>query len=309
MDQNILGRTGLKVGVMGLGCGGASRLGARKGKTEAESVALIRQGLDAGVNFIDTAEAYGTEALVGKAIHGIARTSLVLSSKVESVGIDPPAVERSLEKSLRALGTDYIDILNLHGVVLRDYDDLLAEIVPTLLKVREQGKIRFIGLTESGKEDPQHRMLQRALQDDVWDALMVGFNLLNQSARDRVLPKAAEKNIGIVNMYAVRTALSRPEYLREVIAGLIASREIDPAALDREDPLGFLVQEGAAKDIIDAAYRFCRDEPGIHVVLSGTGSREHLTENIASFNRPPLPAEEVATLKRIFRNVDSVLGN
>ena len=81
MDHTILGRTGLKVTVMGIGCGGPSRVGQSTGRTEAESVTIVRQALDAGVNFIDTSERYGTEKVVGKAIRGIDRGSLVLSTK------------------------------------------------------------------------------------------------------------------------------------------------------------------------------------------------------------------------------------
>lgn len=81
MDYTILGRTGIKVSVMGVGCGGPSRVGQRAGRTEAESVAIIQRALDSGVNFIDTSERYGTEAIVGKAIKGIDRSSVVLSTK------------------------------------------------------------------------------------------------------------------------------------------------------------------------------------------------------------------------------------
>ena len=69
-------------------------------------------------------------------------------------------------------------------------------------------KLRFIGITEGFNSDSGHDMLQRALQDDVWDVMMVGFNILNQSARERVFPTAMEKNVGILIMFAVRRALS-----------------------------------------------------------------------------------------------------
>ena len=75
-----------------------------------------------------------------------------------------------------------------------------------------------------------------------------------------------------------------------------------------QDPLGFLTGAGGAVSVPDAAYRFCRDEPGADVILVGTGNPEHLRENIASFARPPLPEEAVRKLKHIFRRVDSVSG-
>jgi aryl-alcohol dehydrogenase-like predicted oxidoreductase len=310
MDQVILGRTGLEVSVMGLGGGGPSRAGQRTGKTEAESVALIRQALDAGVNFIDTAEAYGTEEIVGRAIKGLDRTSIVLSTK-KSAGdhITPKDVEQSLAASLKRLGTDYVDIYHLHGVIRPDYDYLVSKIVPALRKFREQGKIRFIGITERFIPDPQHVMLQRAVQDDVWDVMMVGFNMLNQSARTRVFSPAQEKKIGILIMFAVRLAFSRPERLAEIIEEIVKTGQIDPEDIDQNDPLGFLMHAGGAVDLVDAAYRFCRYEAGTHVILSGTGNPDHLQANTESFYRPPLPAEDLHRLKKIFRQVDSVSGH
>ncbi|MFC1715442.1 aldo/keto reductase [Candidatus Poribacteria bacterium] len=309
MDYTTLGRTGLKVSVMGVGCGGPSRVGQSTGKTEAESVTVIREALDSGVNFIDSSENYGTEGIVGQAIKGVDRSSIVLSTKKSTSRNTTPAdVEKSLENSLKRLGTDYIDVYHLHGVVPADYDYLASEIAPTLQRVREQGKIRFIGITEMFNQDLQHTMLQRAIQNDVWDVMMVGFNILNQCARDRVFAEAIEKNVGILIMFAVRRALSRPEKLTEVLQKLIENGQLDPDDFDKDDPLGFLIHEGGAVSVPDAAYRFCRYEPGTHVILSGTGNREHLRANIESFSRPPLPEEDVARLKHIFRQADSVTG-
>ena len=75
MQYTTLGRTGLKVSVAGLGCGGHSRLGQKTGRTEQESIQVVRQALDLGINLIDTAEAYGTESIVGKAIQGVVSRS------------------------------------------------------------------------------------------------------------------------------------------------------------------------------------------------------------------------------------------
>jgi aryl-alcohol dehydrogenase-like predicted oxidoreductase len=266
--------------------------------------------LDAGVNFIDTAEAYGTEEVVGRAIKGLDRDAVVLSTKKATWrdSLTPKGVRESLEASLKRLGVDYVDVYHLHGVLLQDYEHLCAEIVPTLQDLRQQGKLRFIGVTEQGNADPGHEMLQRAAQDDVWDVMMVMFNILNQSARERVLAKAQEKSVGTLVMFAVRLALSRPERLREVIEELIENGQLDPGEIDVQDPLGFLIGAGGAASVPDAAYRFCRDEPGTDVILVGTGNPEHLRANVASFARPPLPEETVRKLKHIFRRVNSVSG-
>jgi len=151
-------------------------------------------------------------------------------------------------------------------------------------------------------------MLQRALQDDVWDVMMIGFNILNQSAREHVLAKAIEKNIGILIMFAVRLALSRPKRLKQCIDELIEKKLIDPSVINNKDPLNFLIHEKGAESLVDAAYRFCRYEPGTHVILSGTGNLDHLKENIKYILKPPLPEKDVIKLKNIFKKVDSISG-
>jgi len=246
---------------------------------------------------------------VGLAIKDIDRSAVVLSTKKWVSGDIPPAdVEKGLEDSLNRLGTDYVDIYNLHGVDLKDYPYLRAEIVPVLEKMREQGKIRFLGITERFNADPGHDMLIRALSDDVWDVMMVGFNMLNPSAIDRVFPLTREKNIGVQIMFAVRLALSRPERLQEVVKELVDNQLISKGDIDLNDSLGFLVHEGGAESITDAAYRFCRYTPGVDVVLSGTGNPDHIRANIESFSRPPLPEADLIKLEQIFGKVDSVSG-
>jgi predicted aldo/keto reductase-like oxidoreductase len=108
-------------------------------------------------------------------------------------------------------------------------------------------------------------------------------------------------------MFAVRVALSREERLIETLQGLIQQGQLDPADINIEKPLYFLLNE--APTIPDAAYRFCRDEPGTHVILSGTGNPAHLQANVETFGRPPLSSAVSEQLRYIFRNVDSATGN
>jgi aryl-alcohol dehydrogenase-like predicted oxidoreductase len=185
----------------------------------------------------------------------------------------------------------------------------LDVLVPILLKLREEGKIRFLDITEAFVPDPKHQMLQRALEDDCWDVVMVGFNLLNQSARRVVFPKTLEKNIGVLVMFAVRRALSQPGRLKEVWAELVQKDLVNPNSCDNENPLGFLIQERQATTLPEAAYRFCRHEPGVHVVLTGTGNPEHLRANVESLVSPPLPEAVLHRLTELFRKVDCVTGN
>jgi aryl-alcohol dehydrogenase-like predicted oxidoreductase len=310
MDMITLGRTGLHVSVLGLGGGGHSRLGQRTGASEAHSVALIQRALELGVTFIDTAEAYGTEALVGQALRSVRRRDVVISTKKSLTKngqlIRATDLIHGLEQSLTRLQTEYVDIYHLHGVRPEHYQHAVAELLPALNNLREQGKIRFLGITEAFAVDPGHILLQQAVRDDYWDVVMVGFNILNQSARARVLAETMQRNIGVLCMFAVRDALSQPEKLRQTIAELLQHSLIDPALIDRHDPLGFL--RAVASSMPEAAYRFCRAEPGIHVVLSGTGNRDHLEQNVAAVHQPPLPEAIRQQLIDLFARVDTVSG-
>jgi aryl-alcohol dehydrogenase-like predicted oxidoreductase len=313
LDYTTLGRTGLKVSVMGLGCGGPSRLGLKIGGAEADAEKVVREALALGINFIDTAEAYGTEEVVGRAIRDTPRDQIVLSTKVgvhqDDRRATPAELKERVEACLRRLGTEMVDIFHLHGVSAFDYEYARDEMLPTVHALRDQGKIRFVGITEAFGPDPGHVMLVKALWDPFWDVMMVGFNLLNQSARERVLSATTEQKIGTLCMFAVRRALSRPESLRETIADLVSRGLIDGAQLDPNDPLGFLLTEGGAATITEAAYRFCRWEHGLDVILSGTSSIDHLRENAASLNKPPLPEPATERLRRLFERVDCIAGN
>ncbi|HDZ19021.1 hypothetical protein LCGC14_0730610 [marine sediment metagenome] len=309
MDYTTLGRTGLKVSVMGIGCGGPSRIGKNTGSSEEDSISIVKYALASGINFIDTAEVYKTEKIVGKAIKDFERENLVISTKKSTWGnIESKDIEKSIKRSLKNLGTDYIDIYHLHGVTLNDYDYLVSEVGPILLEMQDQGKIRYLGITERFNNDPQHKMLQKALYNDIWDVIMVGFNILNQSARDLIFSRASKKDIGILIMFAVRLALSRPKRLLECIDELIKNKQIESSDINRDNPLGFLIHKEGAINLVDAAYRFCHYEPGTHVILSGTGNFDHLKGNIKSFSRSSLPREDLERLKKIFKNVNSISG-
>lgn len=309
MEHITLGRTGLNASVIGLGAGGFSRVGQSTGKSVEDSITIVQKALDLGINIFDTAEFYKTEKIIGKAIEGRNRESIILSTKKSTWrDISQSNVKKSLEKSLKDLGTEYIDIYHLHGVILDDYEKLTSEIVPILLELRDQGKFKYLGITERFNADPQHKMLQRALEDNYWDVMMVGFNILNQSARERIFVKAKERDIGILIMFAVRNAFSKPEKLQNIIKELIKNNQVDEYQLNDDHLLDFLIHERGALDLTDAAYRFCHYEPNTHVTLSGTGNVDHLKANIEAFTRPPLPKEDVEKLKQIFKRVDSISG-
>jgi aryl-alcohol dehydrogenase-like predicted oxidoreductase len=314
MDYTTLGKTGLKVSVAGLGCGGPSRLGMRGGSADdAHAIGLIQQALDLGVNFLDTAENYGTEKIVGKAIAGRPRDHVVISTKktLPTVGQADPAGEiiKGLERSLKLLGTDYVDVYHLHNVEPEVYDFVQARLIEPLQRLKQQGKIRFIGATESFVVDTAHSVLQDSMKKNLWDVVMVGFNLLNPAARKTVFPLTIKNGVGVLNMFAVRRALSQPEHLQKMCAELVVRGKLPRHAIDANDPLGFLVTETDARTLPEAAYRFCRHEEGVDVVLTGTGNTHHLSENIAAILKPPLPQPALDRLEKIFGGLDFLTGN
>ncbi|MBE7382474.1 MAG: aldo/keto reductase [Leptolyngbya sp. SIO1E4] len=313
MQYTTLGRTGLQVSAMALGSGGSSQLGRKTGKSSKQSRALVRRAYELGVNFFDSAHDYKNEAIIGAALKGIPRETFVLSSKCRShqntIPVDPATVRARLEQSLRDLKTDYIDIYHLASVQIGDYQYVVNELVPVLLQLREEGKIRFLGITEKFDTDTQHRMLSRALQDNVWDVVMVGFNFLNQTARHVVLPAAQQKRVGVMNMFAVRRSLSSLQRLQEALNQLAQQGVIDTGYLEKNNPLDFLISPVGATSLTDAAYRYCHHEPGVHTVMFGTGSLEHLESNIVSILRPPLPVQDVERLNRLFAQVTQFSGN
>ena len=310
MQYTTLGRTGLRVSVAGLGCGGSSRLGSAWGKSEAESVALVRHAIDLGVSFIDTAAAYGTEAIVGKAIRELPRDRVVVATKaqIRQDGrlLSAPEVILGLESSLRTLGTDYVDLFQLHGVPPAAYDHAMSELVPALLDEKAKGKLRHLGITETAPNDPKHLMLQRAVRDDCWQVVMLAFHMMNQNARETVFPLTRENRVGTLLMFVVRSIFSVPGRLQDVMRELAADGRVPDWLGEREQPLDFLIHEGGATSVIDAAYRYARHEPGADVVLFGTGDALHLESNIASILKPPLPAEDTARLNALFGALEGI---
>ncbi len=310
MQYTTLGRTGLKVSVAGLGCGGFSKLGLGTGQSPAHAAGIIRQALDLGVNLIDTAAVYGTEDVVGAALRGVARDSVVVCTKASKPAGDAAfsvdKVIASLDGSLRRLGLEYVDVFQLHAVPPAAYDHVQAVLAPALVREREKGKFRYLGITETAPNDPEQQMLNRAMRDDVWDTAMVAFHLMDQVARDRVFPHTLANRIGTLMMFAVRSIFARPAQLAAAMRDLAAAGQVPGWLAESDDPLGFLVHPAGASSLTDAAYRYVRHEPGVDVVLFGTGDAGHLRTNIDSSLKPPLPAADRAKLQELFSHLRGV---
>jgi aryl-alcohol dehydrogenase-like predicted oxidoreductase len=311
MQYTTLGRTALRVNVAGLGSGGFSRLGLKSGKSEDEVVRLIHEAVGLGVNFIDTAPSYGTEAVIGKALKTIPRSEVVIATKVQihrDGWATPAQVVASIDKSLQTLGTDYVDVLNLHGVELHEYDHALNVIAPALAEQKQKGKIRHIGVTETPIEDHTNLMLTRALRDPVWEVFMVGFHMMHQGARRNVFPATRAQGIGTLLMFAVRSIFADPPRVKRELRSLADKGLVEKWLGETKDPLGFLIHEGGAATMTEAAYRFARHEPGVDVVLFGTGDVGHLRTNVASLLKPPLPPADHDKLVALFGHLTTGIG-
>ena len=181
-------------------------------------------------------------------------------------------------------------------------------IAPVLLDQQTKGKIRFLGVTETGSGDAEHEMVQRAVDDQVWDAVMIAFHMMHQNARQLVFPRTAANGVGTLIMFAVRNIFSKPQRLKAELRQLASEGKVARWLGHAPNPLGFLIhaEDGGAPTLPEAAYRFVRHEPGVDVVLFGTGEVDHLHANIASILKPPLPEVDRRMLAKFFGHLAGV---
>lgn len=200
MEYRQLGKDGPTVSIVGLGCMGMSEFYGPS--DERESLSTIERALDLGINFLDTADVYGrgaNEELVGRAIHG-RRNEVILATKFANmrdsegrfVGINgrPEYVREACEASLRRLHTDFIDLYYQHRV---DPNTPIEDTVGALAGLVEEGKVRFIGLSEAGPAT-----LRRAQAVHPITALQTEYSLWSRDPEDEILPVCRQLGIGFV---------------------------------------------------------------------------------------------------------------
>jgi L-galactose dehydrogenase len=316
MIYRTLGRTGLRVSLASLGTGGPSRLGQQTHKDEAEAHRVIHRALDLGVNLFDAAANYGdSEAILGRALRDVPRERYLIATKFAPCPnitgpaiISPPQLVESCERSLRRLQIGTIDIFQFHSVVPDMYRQVVDQLYPTARRLQEEGKVRFLGITEYFFPDAAHKMLEVALADDCWDTIMVKYGIMNLSAEWKILPLAAARNVGVMNMSPVRVKLSRPGELEKVIGRWKAAGLIPPDSLPDQAPLDFLVH-GAVESVVAAGYKFGVGHEAISTVLIGTGNVAHLEQNIATILGPPVPAEDSTRIRALFGHLAESEGD
>ncbi len=305
LPRTTLGRTALEVSVAGLGCGGGALLGMRDGASAREAAKLVRLAFDLGVNLFDTAKLYGTEEAVGIGLEGLPRDQVVISTKHHADRRDgykytADDLVAGLEDSLTKLKTDYVDVLHVHGVHDGNVDHVVNVVLPTLRREQEKGKVRFVGATEYAQRDHEHAVMRRVVDADLVDVVMLAFSMLNQTARTSLFPSTLANNVGTLLMFVSRNLFGFPDRLKETLQELAGDDRVPAWIADAEEPLDFLLHGGGAVSLIDAAYRYARDEPGADVVLFGTGNADHLQANVESLSRPPLPDGDRARIDELF---------
>ena len=195
MEKRTLGRTGIEVTRLGLGLAEISRQ-ELQGRETPDAARVLNLALDMGVNFLDTAPCYAsTEALMGAAVSH-RRDEFFLASKCgHAVETDAEPwtaclIAESVDRSLRRLNTDYLDLLQLHSCDL----DVLerGEVIEAVIKAREQGKTRFIGYSGDNKA------ALWAARSGIFDTLQTSFNLVDQGARGELFGAARASGMGII---------------------------------------------------------------------------------------------------------------
>lgn len=319
MDYRILGRTGLRVSSFGFGTGGGQDpLGQRGGMPEEDVFRLIRYAHEAGINFFDTAPGYmESEVLLGRALKEIPRDSFYISTKIALAGsmpgepmqvMDPADIEKNIDASLRRLGMEYVDLMLIAVADPAYYEQVVNEQLPELERLREKGKIRYLGSSEQSRDDGAHDWLQKILPTDLLDVAMVSHNMVNQSARKTVFPLCMEKNLGAINIFTVRNAFRQPDHLADVVETLRRDGHL-PGSFPENFRLDTWIEEREGISLPEAAYRYAAFTEGVNLVMMGTLKPMRIDENIGYLEKGPLQVSTLEQLHAWFGNVAVPVGN
>ena len=286
--MRAFGKTGMQVSALGLG-GHELNL-----CSDQQAELLIHRALDTGFNVIDTAECYGqSEERIGKAL-GSWRQNCYLFTKCGHASDDlnfpdwsPQLLEQSIERSLRRLRTDYLDLVLLHSCSLTFLQR--GEVITILQRAREAGKVRFIGY--SGDYEAAHF----AASCGAFDALELSVNIADQEAIDLILPLTGVHRMGVI---AKRPLANLAWKIRNT-----SFNEVVDVYKKRLKVLEYPFLRTENADIIDIALRFTLTIPGVHVAVVGMTNPDHLDQNVSSLAAGPLSQAMLEAIRERWKAV------
>jgi aryl-alcohol dehydrogenase-like predicted oxidoreductase len=327
MQLRVFGRTGLQLSVLGFGCGAVGGFMVRGDPAEQERT--IARAIAAGVNYFDTAVQYGngeSEKNLGRVLQKLKPAKLVVGTKVRlppsEYGRIADAVTASIEESLARLGLDRVDIFHLHNPITEagggstlSVLQVLDDVVPAFERLRQQGKIRFLGMTAVGDTAALHQVIDAR----VFDSAQVVYNMLNPSAGEdlppnypaqdygRLFDHSGSAGVGIVGIRVLAGGALSGSLERHPIAGPapepIGSALSYDADVDRARRLRPLVEEGFAASLTEAATRFALSHPAMGTILVGMATPQQFEDALAAVEKGPLPRaalERLSALRQPF---------
>jgi len=287
MKRNRLGKSDLFVSEIGLGC-------MSLGTEEAAALPIIQEALDQGINFLDTADLYDAgrnEELVGKAIRG-RRQDVILATKVgnrrepgkEGWVWDPSKayISAAVKDSLRRLGTDYIDLYQLHGGTLEDPMD---ETIEAFEALKREGLIRHYGISSI-----RPNVIREYVRRSSVVSVMNQYSLLDRRAEEEVLPLLAEHEIGLIARGPLAGGILTAGGERKTLRDYLDYSQVELPAL-RRSLLGIA---GDAFTLEQMAIRYVLSNPAVSVVIPGASSLEQLRSNLSAAGVPLTAAERQA---------------
>jgi len=318
MKTRKLGRTGLSVSVLTFGCGAVGGLMTRGASIDQERA--VARALEAGINHFDTAPAYGngaSEENLGRVLASL-KPDVIVSTKVRlPAERNAAAVIESLDASLRRLQRDHVDVFQLHNTIgaadgqTMSAAEVLSDVVPALVRAREQGKTRFIGFTAIGDTSGLHALIASG----AFDTAQVPYNALNPSAGEaipaaypaqdygRILDLAARHGVGTIGIRVLAGgALSGSEQRNPLGLAQVepigsgASYAADAARARRLEPM---VREGHAASLTELAMRFAIANAQLSTTEIGLANIGELEGAIHAVGKGPLSDAALARLTQL----------
>jgi aryl-alcohol dehydrogenase-like predicted oxidoreductase len=323
MEMRVYGRTGMQLSVLGFGCGAVGGLMVRGDPRDQERA--IARALAVGVNYFDTAVQYGdgeSEKNLGRILQTLKPAGAVVGTKVRlpsaAFGRIDDTITQSLEASLARLRRERVDIFHLHNPITENgggealsVRQVLGEVVPAFEQLRQQGKIRFLGLTAIGSTPALHRVIDSG----AFDSAQVVYNMLNPSAATALLENYPAQDYG--RLFDHTKAAGTGVIAIRVVAGgaLSGSAERHPIASPPPEPIGSamsydadiararrlmpLVTEGFAASLTEAATRFAIGSPTVGTILVGMATPQQFEDALAAVEKGPLPAAALERLEAL----------